>query len=194
MSKETAADNSNATSPADLLRIDFLYLDLAACGRCRGTERNLESALDVVRDVVEATGIGVELNKIHVESASHARDLRLVTSPTIRVNGRDIALELRESPCEECDCDAATDNPGDRVACRVWVHRGREYVEAPVEMIIEAILREAYGAAVRSQPPANNALPENIERFFARTGAADVSCCGAETDGRCARSTAADGC
>ena len=82
--------------------MDFLYLDLATCDRCRGTDRNLESALEVVREVLEATGVEVELNKHHVESAAQARELQLVSSPTIRVNDRDIAFELRESSCEEC--------------------------------------------------------------------------------------------
>jgi hypothetical protein len=42
------------------LQIDFLVLDLTTCARCRGTGRSLESALLVVRDVLEASGIEVQ--------------------------------------------------------------------------------------------------------------------------------------
>lgn len=48
------------------LQIDFLFLDLAKCTRCRGTDRNLQQALTVVADVLRAAGIGVEVNKVHV--------------------------------------------------------------------------------------------------------------------------------
>ena len=40
-----------ATS-ADKLIIDFLYLDLTTCTRCRGTDRSLESGLAAVKDVL----------------------------------------------------------------------------------------------------------------------------------------------
>jgi hypothetical protein len=68
----------------------------------------------------------------------------LVTSPTIRVDDEDVALELRESPCGSELC---TDGCGNGIACRVWVHRGREFTEPPVTMIAEAIVRHVYAAA-----------------------------------------------
>jgi hypothetical protein len=37
--------------------------------------------------------------KTLVETAEQARELLFVSSPTLRINGRDIALELKESPC-----------------------------------------------------------------------------------------------
>ncbi|MGH2762330.1 MAG: DUF2703 domain-containing protein [Thermoleophilaceae bacterium] len=40
----------------DRLRIDFLFLDLETCTRCRGTDRNLESALELARELLAATG------------------------------------------------------------------------------------------------------------------------------------------
>lgn len=83
---------------------------------CVGTDRNLESALDLAREVLEATGVEVEVNKIHVESAGQARELRFVSSPTIRVNGCDLAFELKESAC---GCDACTDAAGAPIACRI---------------------------------------------------------------------------
>lgn len=104
-----------AQRPTDRLRIDFLFLDLTTCDRCRGTDASLESALEVVRDRLEATGTDVEITKIHVATAEQARALPFVSSPTIRVNDRDVALELRES---SCGSEACTDGCGDHVDCR----------------------------------------------------------------------------
>ncbi|HEX2096908.1 MAG TPA: DUF2703 domain-containing protein [Solirubrobacterales bacterium] len=154
-------------SPARRVRIDLLYLDIATCTRCRGAERNVESALDAARDLLAATGIHLELHKAHVDSAEQARELRLESSPTVRINGRDVALELRESPCESDPC---SDGHGEPISCRVWAHDGQEHTEPPVAMILDAILRELYGGA--SAAPSQLAkepfqLPENLERFFA---------------------------
>jgi hypothetical protein len=179
-----------------MLRIEFFFLDLTTCTRCRGADRNLESALEVARDVLTAAGTEVEVNKIHVESAAQARELGLVSSPTIRVNGRDIAHELRES---SCGCEACTDGCGESINCRVWVHRGREHTEPPMELILDAILREVYGgsAVERAGHPAPYELPENLERFFVGNAAAvpaatgccspaeQASCCEADDKAEC---------
>jgi hypothetical protein len=164
---------SNTPTTKGRLRIDFLYLDLETCTRCRGTERNLEAALEAARDVLAATGTAVDVNKIHVESAARARELRLESSPTIRVNGRDVALELRES---SCGSEACTDGCGESIACRVWVHKEQEYTEPPVAMIVDAILREVYAGTVekRELDARPYELPENLERFFAAQAAAQA--------------------
>jgi hypothetical protein len=187
---------TNATPTADRLRIDFLYLDLATCNRCRGTDENLASALDGVREVLEATGVEVEVNKVHVRSVAQARDLRFVTSPTIRIDGSDIALELRESPCEECTCEACTDGLGEQIACRLWVYRGREYTEAPAGMITDAILRKIYGGMTAGSESEVEPyeLPANLERFFAGKARAGGSCCGGDETAECCGTSTAEGC
>jgi hypothetical protein len=205
MAVETKA-RAPAAQTSETLQIDFLFLDLTTCTRCLGADRSLATALEVVREVLEATGVEVEIGKILVESAAHARALRFASSPTIRVDGQDVALELRES---SCGSEACTDGCGDQIACRVWVHRGQEYTEAPVAMIVDAILRHVYGGAPApgASRPEPYELPENLARFFtARTGSgeckqsaccssteqescceaeAKADCCGAETDGGC---------
>lgn len=162
------------------LRIDFLFLDLTTCTRCLGANRSLGAALERVGEVLRAAGVEPEVNKVRVESAEHARALRFVSSPTIRVDGEDVALELRESPCGS---EACTDGCGADTACRVWVYRGSEYTEPPVEMIVDAILRRVYGgaAAPRADVVTGYELPENLTRFFAGRAAAAASkedaCC-----------------
>jgi hypothetical protein len=173
-----------AKSAAKRVQVDFLFLDLTTCTRCRGTGQSLESALEAARELLTATGTGVEVNKIHVVSPEQARELRFESSPTIRVNGRDVALELRES---SCGSEACTDGCGESIACRVWVHDGLEYTEPPVAMILDAILREVYAGAVveREAEAETYELPENLERFFAGTVATEATnvspragCCG----------------
>jgi hypothetical protein len=82
------------------------------------------------------------------------------------VNGKDIALEFRESHCQSCA--SACDSPVD---CRVWVFQGQEYTEAPKAMIIDAMLREVYAG----QPPPKQIpfkdVPANLKHFFAHNSA-----------------------
>ena len=178
-----------ATTPttSTRLRIDFLFLDLETCTRCRGTGRNLESALESARELLTATGTEVEVNKVLLDTAELARELRFESSPTIRVNGRDIALELRES---SCGAEACTDGCGESIACRVWVYGGREHTEPPVAMILDAILRAVYGGASveRERDAEPFELPENLERFYAGKllgEAAQANCCSPEEQGSC---------
>jgi hypothetical protein len=169
------------------LVIDFMYLDLETCTRCRGTDANLEAALADSKRVLDAAGVDVSVHKTLVGSAEQARALGFVSSPTIRVDGRDIALELRESSCAECGetcgCNGAID-------CRVWVWRGQEHTQAPTAMIVDAILREAYSSMERAARPAPAAadVPENLARFFAGKAALvaeNAGCCAPSEQAAC---------
>jgi hypothetical protein len=144
------------------INIEFLYLDLEECGRCRGTNANLDAAVAEVSKILKEAGVAVSVKKTQVTSERQARKLELVTSPTIRVNGKDIALELRESCCRACTagCEAS-------VNCRVWVFQGREYTVAPKAMIIDAILREVYAERPAGAVPSFADVPENLKRYFA---------------------------
>ncbi len=196
---------------AQKLRIDFLFLDLTTCTRCRGTDRSLGAALTAVADVLQAAGIEVEVNQVHVTTEEQARALRFVSSPTIRLNGADIALELRES---SCGTEVCTDGCGDQIACRVWVYRGQEYTEPPPAMIVDAILRHVYDTAPKpALAPLGYELPENLRRFFAgkaasarpwepteavQTGCCPIAeqqtCCDASAKPDCCGSSAEQGC
>ena len=180
--------HADGPQSVEWVRIDFLFLDLTTCTRCLGSDRSLELALEVVGDVLRASGVEIEVNKVLVESAEQARALRFVSSPTIRVDGEDIALELRESSCRS---EACTDGCGVRTACRIWVHRGREYTEPPVAMVLDAILRRVYGAgpALRATGAADYELPENLARFF-QGKAASAS----PNQSACCDDTAEEGC
>lgn len=141
--------------------IDLLYLDLSVCTRCQGTDTSLDNALDDVAKVLEATGVEVVVNKVHVVSEELANEYQFVSSPTIRVNGRDIQMEVKESLCESCG-----DLCGDDVDCRVWVYQGQEYTVPPKAMITEAILKEVYGSDEQREAKRDYNMPENLKRFY----------------------------
>ena len=156
--------SSPATEAADKRRIviDLLYLDVTVCTWCKGTEASLNEALSDVASILQAGGVEVVVNRIHVDSEEKAERLRFVSSPTIRVNGRDIQLNAKESRCESCG-----DLCGDDVDCRVWVFHGKEYTSPPKPMIIDAILREAYGSSNQTANPQDRfVVPDNLKKFF----------------------------
>jgi hypothetical protein len=157
----------NAAPPPSEVRrtvaIDFLFLDLSACSRCSDSDANIETALAAVDGVLGATGAHVELRRIQVRSAEQARQLRFASSPTIRVNGRDIASERLESECGATGCGCG---PG--ASCRLWSYRGRHYPSAPAGLIVDSILSELYGGTTGvSSPAAAYELPDNLARVFA---------------------------
>jgi hypothetical protein len=174
------------------LTIEFLYLDLETCTRCRETDANLEVALTEVARVLDAAGVAVAVRKELVASAEQARLLGFVSSPTIRINGQDIALELRESNCgecgEACGCDGGID-------CRVWVWQGQEYTQAPPAMIVDAILRDVYGGMAPAAAAPLAAIPENLARYFAgKAGQVAASCCSPSEQAACCEPSAKASC
>lgn len=202
--KDTTSSSRNGQRR---LTIDFLFLDLNTCTRCVGTNANLERALASVEEVLRSTGVSLRVNKILIDSPEKARAHHFVTSPTIRVNGRDIALETKESKCDSCTdlcgCSEGTN-------CRVWVYRGEEFNEAPTAMIVEAILQEVFRAPQpqeQEESAAYEDVPENLQRFFAGASSpvaeeaamccspakqetccepsAKASCCGNNSDAGC---------
>jgi hypothetical protein len=205
MASHAPAKAPAASDDAHKISIDFLFLDLTTCSRCVGTDQNLDAALETVRQVVEATGATVDVRKTLVESEQQAHRLRFVSSPTIRVNGQDIALGLKES---SCGSEACADGCGDHIDCRVWTYRGRDYTQAPVGLIVDAVLGEIYGS--HAQPTLVDEpyeVPENLRRFFggksvaASTEQADCcppfeqeSCCEPEAKESCCGTSTTQGC
>ncbi len=145
--------------------IDFLYLDLNTCTRCQGTDEGLEEAIADVAKVLQLTGVKVVVNKIHIANKEKAIRYKFVSSPTIRVNGKDIQMEVKETYCESCG-----DLCGDDVDCRVWIYKGKEYDVPPKAMIVDAILREVYGdintSLENEEDKERYQLPENLKKFF----------------------------
>ena len=132
------------SAPSRVLDLELLALDLGTCTRCVGTLANIEAAIEIVRPVLAVTGTSVRVETMIVGSEDEARRHRFTSSPTIRIDGRDIVFDTLESRCEPCTdlcgCDEGT-------SCRVWRYQDQEHTEAPVGLVAEALLRGVFGGA-----------------------------------------------
>ncbi|MBL8896949.1 MAG: DUF2703 domain-containing protein [Planctomycetes bacterium] len=175
---------ASSDAPPRRLEVELLALDLATCTRCLDASAAIEAALRQLEPVLAEVGMEVRFVQRVVRSEAEAVKHRLVSSPTLRIQGEDVALELRESRCS--DCCALAD--GSAVDCRVWLWQGREHSSPPKALFLDALLK-GYARALAA-PPASAAseapfvLPENLRRFFAARanaalhGDAHGSCCG----------------
>ncbi len=189
---------SGSVPTSRTIEVDFLYLDITTCSRCRASDATLDAAVEITRPVLESRDASVEVRKTLVETEEQARTLGFVSSPTIRVNGRDIAGELIESSCSECG-DLCGYEGG--VDCRVWEYRSERHSEVPAGLIVEAILAEVGPSdGARSEEMSGGTslvdVPENLKRFFTGTGAArDASpCCSAGEQATCCDPADKDAC
>ena len=197
MSTNTLTRTGEQVPSARELDVELLALDLDTCTRCVGTLANIEEAIEMVQRVLGVTGTEVRVRKTLIESEERARRHRFETSPTVRVNGRDIAFETLESRCDSCTdlcgCDAGT-------TCRVWRYGREDYTEAPVGLVVEAILGEVYSETPRvaSEPVAYEDVPENLSRFFTGRSAMEVaaasSCCSPDEQEACCEPAAKASC
>jgi hypothetical protein len=179
--------------------VEFLYLDLDTCTRCRVTDATLLEAIELTWPALDAVEVVVAVTTTHVADADLARQVGFVSSPTIRVSGHDIGGELVESACDSCSDGCAC---GGRIDCRDWVYRGRRSTEPPVGLIVEALLRAASvpagTATTRPEDPTEDLaedLPENLRRYFTPavveqpSGCCDQpvrdTCCAAEDKATC---------
>jgi hypothetical protein len=161
-------------TPRRVIDVSLLYLDLSTCDRCQGTAATLDAAVASVAPLFRQVGVEVRVRKVHVRTLKEAEALRFSLSPTVRIDGTDIAPDLRTSDCKECG-DLGECN----VACRVWAYEGRETTIPPQALLVDALLR-AYGAAPRgavagvlASPAEPFSVPEDMKRFFA----ARADCC-----------------
>lgn len=160
---------SATATPTRTLEIEFLFLDLDTCTRCRASDATLVEALQRTRPALEAAGVTVSITKTLVASEAQARALGFVSSPTIRINGVDIAGELVESACDSCSESCAC-NGG--VDCRDWVWQGQRSQEPPLGLVVEAIMRHAGDTdpgSTTPSPPGSGGVPANLRRYFAAT-------------------------
>lgn len=91
-------------------------------------------AVEQLRNVLLAEGVVAEINEVAVRSSSAAREFNFRGSPTIRINGRDVAGESPERASYA-------------LACRI--HPGaKEAGVPPVEMIRRAVRTASAGERV----------------------------------------------
>ena len=160
--------------PKRILNVELFVIDLSTCKRCVPTGDQLKAAVSLLAPVAEALGIELRHRNVVVQTPEEAKDNALLSSPTIRLNGRDIAQDIRESKCESCG-DLTENNTS--IDCREWHYRGRVYFAAPLPLLVEAIM----GAMLDMDSPPTvpvplTELPENLQRYFDNRKIA-TNCC-----------------
>jgi len=152
-------------SAMKVLNIDLLVIDLETCKRCVPTGDELKKAVQILKPTADALGIELRHREIVVQTSADAMLNALLSSPTIRLNGRDIAQDIHESVCESCG-DLTENNTS--VDCREWHYRGQVYPSVPLPLLMEAIMEAMLNIdqlpPVTPTPP--NKLPENLQRYF----------------------------
>ena len=163
-----------AASDDRKLLIEYLYLDLHTCERCIGTDAVLDEVVAALRPALELAGYAVDYRKREMATPELAEQYRFLSSPTIRVNGRDIFGTVQESSCNCCGEIAGAD-----VNCSVFEYEGGLYEVPSREMLANAIL-----LSLSAQPECGCGayeLPQNLRRFYAgkarRNGAASHCNC-----------------
>jgi hypothetical protein len=91
------------------------------------------AAVKLVRDVLNAEGIAVEVREVLVRDDSMAMDLAFSGSPTIRINGRDVAGERSQAR-------------GYALSCRLYPGSA-EIGLPPVEVVRRAVVEAREGNA-----------------------------------------------
>jgi len=160
-----AAGTTEGETTNRILNVDLLVIDLETCARCVPTGDQLQAAVSLLTPVAAAMGIELKYRVIVVQTPEEAKEHVLLTSPTIRLNGLDIAQDIRESVCESCG--DLTDN-NTLVDCREWHYRGKVYSAAPLPPPLEAIMGVMLN--IDEMPPVVpirlEELPENLQRYF----------------------------
>ena len=141
------------------VNIDYLYLDVSVCTRCQGSDMNLENAVETLKS--QFPNHDFNLNKIHIDTIDLALKEKFVSSPTIRVDGKDLPIAFKENNCDSCG-----DFCGDSVDCRIWVHNGEEFESAPTEMLVDLVTDYINEKVSLHSVPSNYAIPDNIIHFF----------------------------
>lgn len=141
--------------------IEYLYLDLSTCDRCVGTDKVLEEVVEILTPALRLAGYAVKTRKTEMATEEIARYHEFLSSPTIRVNGRDICRSVAESKCTCCGEIAGTDT-----ACRVFPYGGKTVEVPPKEMLAEGILKTLFCEdAGGTEGPYE--MPQNLKDFFA---------------------------
>lgn len=166
-------------APNKTVLVEYLYLDLETCDRCVGTDQELREVLDTLAPALALAGYTLEYRKIEMTTRELAIKHRFLSSPTIRVNGRDICATVAEN-----DCSCCGEISGTQVDCRVFEYGGEEFQVPPKAMLAEGILTAVFGKIDAARPAGDYALPENLKSFYdgkqrkSGCGCGGGSCCG----------------
>ena len=159
--------------------VEYLYLDLNTCERCIGTDQELKEVLDTLAPALALAGYTVEYRKVEMTTREIAIQNRFLSSPTIRVNGRDLCAAVAEN-----DCGCCGEISGTQVDCRVFEYGGETFEVPPKEMLEEGILSAVFGEKGDTQRDTDYEMPKNLRSFYdgkqnkTECGCGGGNCCG----------------
>jgi uncharacterized Fe-S cluster protein YjdI len=161
------------TSADKTITIDYLYLDLSSCDRCIGTDQVLDEVVSALTPALQLAGYQVKYQKIEMTTAEIAKRHHFLSSPTIRVNGRDIETEVAENHCGCCSAISDSD-----VDCRMFVYEGDTYDVPPAAMLASGILHAVFGSQSSMQSSESYQLPANLKSFYSGKSRKECTCGG----------------
>ena len=161
MDKVSCCDCDSSTKSERGVLIEYLYLDLNTCDRCIGTEQELDMVVSTLSPALNLAGYTVEYRKIEIISEEVAEKHEFLSSPTVRVNGKDVCQSVVENNCGCCGQISGTD-----VDCRIFEYNGGTYEVAPKEMLAEAIFKGLFGMTEDNRVCSEYRLPGNLKTFF----------------------------
>ena len=150
--------------------LEMLYLDLDSCDPCREGRDSVDETAERVSATLSAVGRSLEVRVVPVSDVDQARALGLASSPSVRLNGQEVALGLDERRRSSCSLRA-----DERVACRTFGWAGGRHPYPRAEMIADAVQRHLTG---------RSAAPEIVEPRSAVRGAVLVAGDAGWDDGR----------
>ncbi len=172
--KTSCSCGCDETSEKKVL-VEYLYLDLQTCDRCIGTDSLLDEVMITLTPALQLAGYKVEYKKTEMKTAELATQYQFLSSPTIRVNGRDICTSVKENNCGCCSKISGID-----IDCRVFEYNGETYEVPPKEMLAQAIFQTVFGQTGGDCSCGSNyRLPDNLKAFFeGKKNISECSCGG----------------
>jgi hypothetical protein len=133
----TMAQTSTGESPT--LNVTFLEVDMSSvgelgCRECDSTRQRLDAAIKVIEPVFRELGIEIQVKRELVKTAQQAQALNFQASPTIQVEGHNLAPEHQAD------------------GSRIWTWRGERTTNPPKAMIIDTLLRGYVQSTPVNQP------------------------------------------
>lgn len=114
----------------------------------------------ILKPALQLAGYKVIQRKIEMATSELAVEYGFLSSPTIRVNGKDICLSV-----EENDCACCSDIAGTNIECRVFRYENETYDIPQKEMLANAILQTLFSCK-QNDISNDYIMPENLRLFY----------------------------
>jgi hypothetical protein len=142
--------------------LELFALDSTVCTPCVSAMASMHAAAAALSHELTGDGYVVATRVVLLENTAHATELGISSSPTVRVNGHDIALDVHEGACPTCSSLV-----GVSIDCRTYEWDGQRFDHPPVPLVVEAVHQHlAAGARRDATPTLAPSHPTSVERFL----------------------------